>query len=213
MKKFKAIQIAAIILFASLLGGMIVGTDVYGEVERQITRVLCLSCAKLNYRTTVEFQFETVDDMNHPDFVLENLTKGVVFLHYSADACKGCDEIFPIVKDFFNVEYGKNDMFYSMTDFEGSDIPYIYNNVDHTTREMQDSYNVYDLDGQGARPMIVIVTLSYNRGPIQPHFASIYGTFGDNDEERVEFLNQVLQESISKYEEFKDAYNPEQKKD
>jgi hypothetical protein len=208
MNKFKVIQISAILILAGALGGMMIETDVYGEIQRQITSVLCLSCAKLNYKTVVEFQFETANGIDHPHFVLENLTKGVVFLHYSADACHGCDIIEPMIKDFFDVEYDKQEMFYAITTFEDSDIPYIYNNVDHTTREMQDSYHIYDVDGQGARPMIVFVTLNYDRGTIRPYYAPVYGTFGDTDKQRVDFLTNALQNSIELYNEFKSGYNP-----
>lgn len=209
MKKMFVIQITALLLISGSLGGMLVFTDVYDEINTRIVSVLCLSCIKLEPKLDLEYIFDTANKENHPDFVLENLLEGVVFLHYSADACHGCDIIYSVIKDFFNVEYGKDEVFFETTLFEDSPVAYFYNNVDHTTQEMRDSYEVYDVGGQGARPMCTIVTLKYDRGIVKPYFASIYGTFGDTDEERISFLTQTMQASIELYNEFRDGYIPE----
>ena len=157
----------------------------------------------------MEYRFDTANGEEHPDFVLENLSEGVVFLHYGADACHGCDIIDPVVQAFFNVEHEKEEVFFEMTSFEDSKVAYFYNNVDHTTQEMRDSYNVYDVGGQGARPMCTIITLKYDRGIVKPYFVSIYGTFGDTDEERISFLTETMQASINLYNEFRSGYIPE----
>ena len=81
MNKFRIIQILAILLIAGDLAGMWVATDVYNEVEDRIVRVLCLSCIKLEPKIDQAFTFNTIDGAEHPMFVLENLTKGLVFLH------------------------------------------------------------------------------------------------------------------------------------
>ena len=106
MKKMTVIQISILILLAGSLGGMFVFTNVYDDVESGIVRVLCLSCIKLEPKTNIEFTFNTVDNEPHPSFILENLTKGPVFLHYSEDACQGCDVMYPVIKDLFDVSGG-----------------------------------------------------------------------------------------------------------
>jgi len=209
MKKMLAIQITALLLISGSLGGMLVFTDIYDEINARIVSVLCLSCVKLEPKLNLEYQFDTANGKNHPDFVLENILDGIVFLHYSAVACHGCDIIDPVIKDFFMVEHGTEEMFFDIVTFEDSEMAYYYNNVDHTTQEMRDSYEVYDVGGQGARPMITIITLKYDRGIVKPYFTSVYGTFGDTDEERVEFLIETLQDSIKLYNEFRDGYLPE----
>lgn len=209
MKKMLAFQITVLVLIAGSLGGMFAFTDIYDEIHARIVSVLCLSCLKLEPKVNLEYTFDTANNKNHPDFVLDNLLDGVIFLHYSADACHGCDIIFPVIKDFFNVEFEKEDVIYEIVEFEDSNLAYYYNNVDHTTQEMRDSYDVYDVGGQGARPMCTIITLRYDRGIVKPYYVSIYGTFGENDEERISFLTETMQISIDLYNEFRDGYIPD----
>ena len=209
MNKILVIQITALVLIAGSLGGMVAFTDIYDETYARIVSVLCLSCLKLEPKVNVDYTFTTANNKNHPDFVLNNLLDGIVFLHYSADACHGCDIIFPVIKDFFNLEFEKQDVVYETVEFEDTNLAYYYNNVDHTTQEMRDSYEVYDVDGQGARPMCTIVTLKYDRGIVKPYYVSIYGTFGENDEDRKKFLRETLKDSIDLYNEFREGYIPD----
>ena len=185
MKKKLLLQICVFILISGSLGLMIIETDVYDRVQSGIVEVLCLSCLKLEPTTEVDFIFETANGEPHPDFVINNLTKGVVFLHYSEDACMGCDIMYPIIKDLFNIEFGKEDMVYNITFFENNLIPYYYINIDHTNQLYRDSFFIYDKDNVKGLPMFTIVTLGYDKGIIKPYYTTLYGTLNlDNDEDR-----------------------------
>jgi len=211
MKKMIVIQISALLLISGGLGGMFLFTDVYEEVQSNIVLILCLSCMKLEVNTIKEFTFETANDEPHPDFVLDNLTKGPVFLHYSEKACPGCDIMYPIIKQFFNVEFEKNEMFYEMVNYENSSVSYIYTNIDYCSEEMRDSLSIYDKDHVHGLPMFSVVTLGYDRGIIRPYYTSVYGTLGfDNDEERISLLTELMRESIDMYNQNLEGYNPDQ---
>ena len=107
MKKIFAIQIIALLLISSALGSMFFFTDIYDDVHSDIVSVLCLSCLKLKPKTKVDFTekdfiFETANGKPPPYFVIDNLTRGPVFLHYSEDACYGCDIMYPVIKGMRN---------------------------------------------------------------------------------------------------------------
>jgi len=71
MKKMLAIQITALLPISGSLGGMLVFTDVYDEVNARIVSVLCLSCIKLEPKLDLDYRYDTVEGKNHPNFVLE----------------------------------------------------------------------------------------------------------------------------------------------
>jgi len=209
MKKMLVLQISALIIVSGSLGGMLVFTDVYEKVHSGIVSVLCLSCLKLDPKTKTDFTFETADGEPHPDFVLENLTKGVVFLHYSEDACPGCDIMRPILQELFNITFGKEDTVYEIIGFEDLDVAYFYTNIDHTSEGMKKSVPIYDKDHIGGLPMFAIITLGYDKGIIRPYYTTIYGTLGlYNDEDRFTFLTELIQESIDIYNQNSEGYNP-----
>jgi hypothetical protein len=212
MKKMFTVQVAALLLISGSLAGMLVFTPVYDEVRNGIVLVLCLSCLKLEPRTLVDFTFDTVDNQLHPGFVLENLSKGPVFLHYSGDSCAGCDVMYPVVKELFSVEFGKQDMFHALVTFENTTVAYIYVNIHHTTNELRDAQPTYDKDRIGGIPMFTIVTLGYDNGDVRPKYTTVYGTLttygATTDAERLVFLQQLLQESIEMYNQNKEGYTP-----
>jgi hypothetical protein len=209
MKKMLLIQIVIFLLISSSLGLMITHTDVYERVQSGIVEVLCLSCLKLEPTTDVDFIFETANEEPHPDFIIENLTKGVVFLHYSEDACAGCDIMYPIIKDLFNIEFGKEDMVYNITTFEDIKIPYYYINIDHTNKLMRNSFFIYDKDNIKGLPMFTIVTLGYDKGIIKPYYTTLYGTLNlDDDDDRFNFLSELLQQSIDIYSQNSEGFIP-----
>ncbi len=208
MKRFQIIQITAITAVFCLLGSMFILTGAYSDVENRVVRTLCLSCIKLEPKLEVDFTFETVENKKHPNFVLENLSKGPVFLHFSEDACYGCDVMYPIIKDLFGVEFAKDEIFYETVDFEDSKITHIYVNIDHTTEMLADSFFTYDVKDVGGLPMFTIITLNYDRGVVKPYLASLYGTLGfDNDNERLEFFQELISESIDLYNQNSEGYS------
>jgi len=211
MKKFGVLQVVTFIVVAGALGGMLAVTPVYDEVRSGIVLVLCLSCLKLEPNTLAEFTFQTADNQSHATFVLENLSYGPVFLHYSGDACAGCDVMYPVIKDLFSIEFGKQDMFSSIVAFENTSVPYIYVNIHHTIDVLRDAQPIYDKDHVGGIPMFTIVTLGYDNGDVKPKYTTLYGTLAtygcDTDAQRLVFLQQLLRQSIEMYNQNKEGYH------
>jgi len=211
MKKMLALQICALIVVSGSLAGMLFSTEVFNEVHSRIVSVLCLSCLKLEPKTTHDFTFETATDDTHPDFILENLTKGLVFLHFSEDVCHGCEIMHPVIEQLFNIKFEKDEMVYRIVKFENADIIYFYINIDHTTKELRESLPIYDKEHIGGLPMFSIVTLGYDHGRIKPYYTSLYGTLNvDNNDERISLLTELMQESIDVYNQNWEGYDPDQ---
>jgi hypothetical protein len=205
-KHFFITQIVIFFLITGAFGGILVSTDVYHEVEDSIVTVLCLSCLKLDpiLKADVEFTFETATGESHPDFILENLSTGIVFLHYSKDACAGCDVMLPTIQDLFSVNYGKEDMFQKQLEINESTIHYYYINIDHTTEEKEITFPIYDKDFIEGLPMFTIVTLFYDHGTIKPYYTSLYGTLGpenDTHEKRYNYLTDLINYTIGLWNE------------
>jgi hypothetical protein len=212
MRKLFALQVCALVLVSSVLGGMFVFTPVYDEVRSGIVLVLCLSCLKLEPKTIINFTFQTINNVSHPDFVLENLTKGPVFLHYSGDACEGCDVMYPVIKELFHINFGKQEMFHALVTFENATIAYTYINIHHTTAELKNSQIVYDPTEMGGIPMFTVVTLGYDNGVVKPKYATVSGTLAANgcytNETRLQFLSALVNDSIEMYHQNSAGYHP-----
>jgi hypothetical protein len=207
MKKTFFLQLIALLAISSMLAGLFLTADVYEETRSRIVEVLCLSCIKLEPKTISEFTFNTVDNVSHPYFVTENITKGPVFLHYSEDVCSGCEIMFPIIKQLFNVEFEKQDMFSGTVTFEHQNFTYIYINLDHSIDAYVNSFPIYDKDDIGGLPMFTIVTLGYDHGTVRPYYTTLYGTLNvPTDAERTALLTEVLHESILLYNDNKAGY-------
>ncbi|MEM0466601.1 MAG: hypothetical protein QXL17_02480 [Candidatus Thermoplasmatota archaeon] len=200
MKKILVVQITALVVVSALFVGMLFATPVYSEVYEGIVQVLCLSCLKLQPKTTVNFSFNTVDSMSHPDFVVQNLSQGVVFLHYSGDSCLGCDIMYPVIKELFSVEFGKQDMFSTTVRLFDTNITFIYINIHHTTERLRASQRIYDTQDVQGIPMFTVVTLGYDHGDVKPFFATLYGTLGKGtNEERRMLLSDVVRDAVELY--------------
>lgn len=202
-------QVTLFILVTSALSGMLVGTDVYTEVHDGIVEVLCLSCLKLDPKTTVDFSFETAADAPHPDYVVDNLSKGIIFLHFSEDACPGCDIMLPVVQDLFSVDFEKKSMFSQQVNYASHNISYFYTNIDHATEARIDPFDTYDIRDLNGLPMFTIVTVGYDKGIIKPKYTTLYGTLGeDTDEKRMNVLENVLDDAFVLWEENIPGYEP-----
>lgn len=207
MKKSFILQITALFIVSGLLLGTLFASNAYEETRARIVEVLCLSCIKLEPKTIQEFTFDTVNNASHPYFVTENLTKGPVFLHFSENVCAGCEVMFPIVKQLFNVEFEKQDRFSATVTFENQNITYIYINLDNTTDVLENSFPVYDKDDIGGLPMFTLVTLGYDHGTVRPYYTTLYGTLNvPTDADRTSFLQEILTESIEMYQQNKAGY-------
>ena len=206
-KTFLVVQIVAILIVAGGLGGMLATTDVYDNIHDTIVSTLCLSCIKLDPLSTLEFVFETGNGEEHPDFVLQNLTSGILFIEYRSDVCTACDIMAPIIKDIFGLHFEKEDTLYELVDYDGSDVHFYHINLDHATQIQEDSFPTYDKDNRGGVPMFVVITVKYNRGIIDPCYAAAYGTLGlDASEERRDFVTDMLDDGINLYELNHDGY-------
>jgi hypothetical protein len=207
MKKSFILQITALFIVSGLLLGTLFVSNAYEETRARIVEVLCLSCIKLEPKTIQEFTFDTDNNAPHPYYVTENLTKGPVFLHYSEDVCAGCEVMFPIIKQLFNIEFEKQDMFSKTVTFDHANITYIYVNLDHTIDVLENSFPLYDKDEIGGLPMFTIVTLGYDHGTVRPYYTTIYGTLNvPTDAERTSLLQEILTESIGMYQQNKAGY-------
>lgn len=209
MRKFLALQIIALVVISGALGGMLYASNVFEEVRSRIVLVLCLSCIKLEPKTVRNFTFATDNNAPHPEFILENLTKGPIFLHYSEDVCLGCEVMFPIVKSLFHVEFAKQDMFWRTIVMNSTNVTYIYVNLDHTTDTLENTFPLYDKDDIGGLPMFVFMTLGYDHGFVKPYYTTVYGTLNvPTDADRTALLTELLHESIELYHQNKAGYHP-----
>jgi len=190
-----------------------ISAGILNRVKSSVVEVLCLSCLKLDpiLPSQVLYTFETANHKPHPDFVLNNLTSGIVFLHYSKDACTGCDIMLPTIQELFSVEYGKEDMFQQQLTFKGNTIHYYYINTDHTTEEKKQSVQIYDKDHVEGLPMFTIITVYYDHGTIKPYYTSLYGTLGsayNTPQKRYDYLTDIIIESTGLWEENIAGYHP-----
>ena len=211
MNKKRIFQGFAIVIVSGTLLGMLVVTDVYDRVHEGIVEVLCLSCLKLDPKTSVTYTFDTANNESHSPFVLSNITEGIVFLHFSEDACPGCDIMLPIIQDLFSVRFEKDEMFDTTLQFNNNSMTYIYTNIDHASQYRIDALEIYDQRNIKGLPMFTIVTLGYDKGDIKPYYSSLYGTLGlDSDHARHIFLESVIKESMAIWIENRPGYNPGQ---
>jgi hypothetical protein len=129
MRKSIIGKISLFILFSIATVGMLAYSDVYNDVQSNIVSKQCLSCIKLDPISQIEFTFKTANSQSHPDFILDNLTIGPIFIFYSKDACPGCDIMKPVVDDLFGVDFHKDEFFYKTVNFEGSNINFLHINI------------------------------------------------------------------------------------
>jgi len=209
MNKLLIIQICVFLLFSGTLGGMLVYTNVYEEVDSGITSVLCLSCIKLTPVTQLEFTFDVAKGQDHSGFVLDSLKEGPVFITYREDVCIACDEMEPIIQDIFSVYFEKEDTFSEVVPIDSSNITFVHINIDHATAEQRESRYIYDKDHIGGVPQFTIITLGYDHGFIKPYYATIYGTLNLNtDKERKELLTKIIYDGIDLYNQNIEGYDP-----
>jgi thiol-disulfide isomerase/thioredoxin len=200
-KKMLALQITALLIVSGGLAGVLLYTEVYDDVQSGIVSVLCLSCIKLEPKTTLEFTFETATGQPHSAFVLDNLTKGPVFLAYREDVCAACDDMEPIIQDIFSVYFEKEETFATPVLFDNATVTFIHINIDHASKELQDSRLIYDKDDIGGVPMFTLVTWGYDRGLIKPYYTTAYGKLNlDTDEERKATFLEIIVDGITLYQ-------------
>jgi hypothetical protein len=220
-KKFKTAWIAGIIVFSSMFGGMILFTDVYDEVFNGIVNVTCLSCIKLQPKTVIEFTFDTYQDSPHPDFILEDLKEGPVFIAYRTTVCDYCDVMEPIVEDIFKIDDLSKDetsgvKLLNQTDYAKYTLEYngnsvIFYHINSTTspKYLADTQLVYMNEiFKNANPMFTTITVRYSHsGIVKPYYSTVYGVLEkDTYNERKNVLTGILDDAIDLYKENIVAY-------
>ena len=200
-KKVLSFQITVFVIFAAGFSSLVFFTDIYDETLNRIVSVTCLSCIKLDPKTSSEFLFETVDNQVHPDFVLENLAKGPVLIAYRKDVCEACDEMEPLLQDIFGLTFEKEDVFFENVNFDGTNVTFLHINIDHSSEVLRKSMHVYDKDNINGVPMFTLITLNYNYdGIVIPYYSTLYGKLGlTHDEEIKTFLTDIIKDGITLY--------------
>ena len=217
MKRIQILQIIIIFAFVVSFFNILFTTDVYDEVQRKIVEELCLSCIKLKPNTIKEYRFETANGVTHPEFILENLSKGPVILDYRITFCPGCEDLENnILSIVFNTSFPNPlqddeeteipDLLYIETEFKNTNVTFIHFNTDDEDSLdvppdgiYAKSRNVYDVVGNQGNPMIVFITYGYNHGFIEPFYCTLY------DIESVKELIDLIYESVDLYNEHKSA--------
>lgn len=203
MNKMFYAQIIVFLLITVSLGGMLVTTDVYDDVESGVVSVLCLSCIKLEPKTSHDYTFTTANNEKHPDFVLENLSYGPVLLHFSQDACEGCDEMLPVFQKYFDISFEKEEQVFQRFNLHNSTITYIYIYIDNdsVSKRMRNSWKIYDKDQIGGMPLFVFITKEYHHsGDIKPFYTTLYGSFKQNEKDRLQYLDKLIVETMRIYD-------------
>jgi thiol-disulfide isomerase/thioredoxin len=211
MKKILAVQITALILISGVLSGMFVFTDVYDEAYSRIVSVICLSCIKLNRVYSIDYEFETANQEPHPEFIIDDLEKGPIFISFRTDVCDYCDYMEPLIKQIFNLSFEKEDVFSKQINFSGTDITFYHINKDHAEAELKTLQPYYDIDGDEAVPMFTIITLEYHQGIILPYYLTFYGILDPNytNEQRIEEITNNILNAIELYKENRQGFIPE----
>jgi hypothetical protein len=214
MKRIQILQIIMLFVFVISFFSILLTTDVYDEVQRKIVEELCLSCVKLKPNTIKEYRFETANKASHPDFILENLSKGPVILDYRITFCPGCNILEEsILSKVFNYTFrdpltypDDPDLLYVEKEFGNTTVTFIHIHTgDETSKDVpidgisDKSRNVYDIVGDEGNPMLVFITYGYNHGFIEPYYCTLYGI------ETEEELLGLIYESINLYNEHKVA--------
>ena len=217
MKIMQILQIIIIFAFVVSFFNILFTTDVYDEVQRKIVEELCLSCIKLKPNTIKEYRFETANGAPHPEFILENLSKGPIILDYRITFCPGCEDLENnILSKVFNTSFPNPlqddeeteipDLLYIETEFKNTNVTFIHFNTDDEDSLdvppdgiYAKSRNVYDVVGDQGNPMVVFITYGYNHGFIEPFYCTVY----DIESEK-ELLN-LIYESVDLYNEHKDT--------
>lgn len=209
MKKLFAVQMGLLLIVSVTFVGMLYYTDIWEVTKGGIVEVLCLSCIKLYPMTSTDFTFDTGNGKPHPDFIMESLREGPIFLHYSEDACAACDVMFPYILEFLNVEPKKDKSYHSVTTFEDQPVPYYYIYLDDeaTSQEWLDTFEIYDKDEIRGLPMFSVITINYaHSGIIEPYYTTLYGIFEQVAEKRIDFLSELMQEAFTLYNENKPGF-------
>jgi len=209
MKSLFAVQIGLLIVVGVMLGGVLVSSGVYSDVQNNIVKVLCLSCIKLDPKTSSNFTFETANGQPHPKTFRDELVNGPIMIMYSEDVCDYCEQMYPVVQHMMNVSFDKDDSIHVHRMMNGTNVTFYFINIDHTTPALRATEDIYDKDHVGGLPMFTFITLRYDQGTVRPYYTSVYGILGlSTPEQREAALVNILNDSIHLYHDSIIGYEP-----
>jgi hypothetical protein len=189
------------------IGGLVYYYEAYDDIHDTIVSTLCLSCIKLDPVSRLDFVFETANGEDHSEFVLEDLTKGPLFIEYRSDVCKACDDMAPIIKEIFDISFEKEETLNELIVYNGTDVHFYHINLDHASQMQMDSFSKYDKDNRKGVPMFVVITVKYDRGTIKPCYTAAYGTLGIETElGRRNLITNMIDDGIKLYEQNHEGY-------
>ena len=210
-KTFIAVQVVVLVVIAGAFGGIITYTDIFEEVQSVIVTQICLSCIKLDRVYTLNYEVKTANGKSHPDFILEDLKDGIVFLEFRTDVCAYCDDMAPLIKKIFNLHFEKEDIVEEVIDFNGTNVNFYHINNDQASEPLKSLQPYYDVDGYGGVPMFTIITLNYYKGIVRPYYLTFYGILNPDytDEQRIQEITKNIHAAIEVYNIARPGYKPE----
>lgn len=121
---------------------------------------------------TIKFLFAT----KLPSFVMENLSKGILFFHFRIDSCKSCDKLDKELSSVFDCNLEGVNYLVVKREFYGINVTFIHINLDHVGEDKRQLYSLFNTMGEkGGVPMISIVTMGLKEGKANPCYATLYG--------------------------------------
>jgi len=140
-------------------------------------------------QTKMDFRFKTVDNKEHPDFVINGLKIGPVFILFTQndEFCPPCMRMRPEVEKLIE-KYEDQVVFFVININENEITKHFDDHIQSesiTNFEEDSYYNIYDFEDMGggspATPTFIIITYDKNSGKKQPSFTIGYGEFEDGD--------------------------------
>ena len=213
VQRFRFLRTLGII---TVLGFLIIGTasGMYPVLE-SLMEAPCLGCLGLYPDVELDFTFDTVDELEHPDYVLDALKdKGPVFIEFTQndENCPPCKRMRPYVENL-EKEY-KDDIYFVIININEHEMS-TYFQDEHEVKAShadEDSYHVYDLEniagGRIATPTFIIVTINQDEnGEVRPSFTVGYGEFiEENDQKTSDALADALEYSKTMYHHYYEMY-------
>jgi thiol-disulfide isomerase/thioredoxin len=204
---FKYKQFLGIIM---ILGFLIIGSAAgsYGFLKN-LMEAPCLGCLGLYPSFEIEFTFNTVDGKPHPDWILDALDDGPVFIEFTQDDinCPPCARMRPKVHELED-EYSDTVVFFIINVNHNENAKFFKDKeeiISVTDSEETKVYNTYDVEnvgkGRPATPTYIIFTFEKDEdGTVKPYFAVGYGEFKEEDAQKTkEELAEILDFAIIRY--------------
>ena len=197
-----------------VIGFLIIGTwaGTYNSLQ-SLMEAPCLGCLGLYPNIELNFTFETLEERPHPDWILDSLKKGPVFIEFTQndENCPPCKRMRPFIHDL-NDDYNEDVVFFIININEHENAESFRGNTEvRSSYSDEPAYHVYDLEliagGVIATPTYIIITLNDDTGTIKPYFTVGYGEFVEEDAKKTaETLAETLEYAITMHHHYKEAY-------